>query len=99
VKLLLDEMLSPRLADALRQRGHDVVAVAESADLTGKRDRVIFAAATAASRALVTNNVADYVPLCHGVLSSGQGHPGLLLTSDRSPLPRAPSCDRGHDEP
>ncbi len=80
-------MFSPRLSEALRQRGHDVVAVAESADLTGKRDHVIFAAAVAAGRALVTNNVVDYVPLCHGVAISGQGHSGLLLTSDRS-LPR-----------
>ena len=87
MRLLLDDLFSPRLADALRQRGHDVVAVAESADLTGKRDRVIFAAAVAAGRALVTNNVVDYVPLCHGVAISGQGHSGLLLTSDRS-LPR-----------
>ncbi len=87
MKLLLDEMFSPLLADALRQRGHDVVAVAESTALSGKRDSVIFAAAVAAGRALVTNNVVDYVPLCQRAAISGQGHSGLLLTSDRS-LPR-----------
>lgn len=87
MKLLLDEMFTPLLAEALRQRGHDVVAVAESAELSGKRDHVIFAAAVTAGRALVTNNVVDYVPLCQRAAISGQGHSGLLLTSDRS-LPR-----------
>ncbi len=42
MKLLLDEMWSPAIAAALRERGHDVVAVAERSDLRGKPDDVIF---------------------------------------------------------
>jgi hypothetical protein len=33
--LLLDEMFSPAIAAELRQRGHDVIAVADRADLPG----------------------------------------------------------------
>lgn len=87
VKLLLDEMFPPRLAEALRQRGHDVVAVAERAELVGKSDPEILTAAVAEGRALVTNNARDLAPLCRRLVAAGGDHAGLLLTSDRS-LPR-----------
>ena len=88
MKLLLDEMWPPAIAAALRDRGHDVVAVAERADLRGKPDEVIFADAVAAGRAIVTENVVDYRPLAAAALRAGRAAPTLILTSNRA-FPRA----------
>ncbi len=41
MKALLDEQLSPQIAVLLRQRGYDVVAVADRTDLDGRSDRMI----------------------------------------------------------
>jgi hypothetical protein len=83
VRLLLDEMWPPELARQLRDRGHDVVAVAEYPDLAGKPDPVIYTAAGREGRALVTENTADFRPLAAADLSAGRAHPGLVLTSNR----------------
>ncbi|MDE0653279.1 MAG: DUF5615 family PIN-like protein [bacterium] len=88
MKLLLDEMWAPAIATALRERGHDVVAVAERSDLRGKPDEVIFAAALADARAIVTENVVDYRPLASVALRAGRTSPTLIFTSNRS-HPRA----------
>ena len=54
MKLLLDEIWPPRIADQLRRRGHDVVAVAEYAELRGQPDTVIWAVAQEQGRTVVT---------------------------------------------
>jgi predicted nuclease of predicted toxin-antitoxin system len=56
VKLLLDEMLSPGIAEQLRERGHDVQAIAasEHAELD---DPEVLDIARSQRRAVVTNNV------------------------------------------
>jgi hypothetical protein len=80
MRLLLDEMLSPAIARALRDRGHDVEAVAEDAGLRGGPDAEVFAAALERRRAVVTNNVADFRRLHHeAVRPGGTGHLGLVL--------------------
>jgi predicted nuclease of predicted toxin-antitoxin system len=84
LKLLLDEMFSPDLAMALRRRGHDVVAVVERADLASGSDDTVFAAAILETRAVVTNDVEDFVPLFNRAIDEGRDHHGILLTSDRS---------------
>jgi len=53
VKLLIDNALSPALAEALRGRGHDVVHVRDL-DLSSAEDRVIFARAATDGRVLVS---------------------------------------------
>ena len=88
MKLLLDEMWSPAIAAALRERGHDVVAVAERSDLRGKPDDVIFSEAQVDGRAIVTENVVDYRPLASEALRAGRTAPTLILTSNRA-YPRA----------
>jgi predicted nuclease of predicted toxin-antitoxin system len=59
-KLLLDEHFSPDLAEALRKRGVDAVAVAASA-LATLRDEEIFARAAELGRVIVTFNNPDFV--------------------------------------
>jgi predicted nuclease of predicted toxin-antitoxin system len=87
VRLLLDEHYSPEIARQLRTRGHDAVAVAERADLVGLADDELFRRMARERRAIVTNNVKDFVPLAtRAALEAGE-HYGLLLTSDKS-MPR-----------
>jgi Protein of unknown function DUF82. len=62
VRALLDEQLSPQIASVLRQRGHDVVAVTDRADLIGRTDRIILEVASAEGRAVITNNIKDFRP-------------------------------------
>lgn len=88
MKLLLDEMWPPAIAAALRERGHDTVAVAERSDLRGQSDEVVFAEALADARAIVTENVVDYRPLAAAALRAGRASPTLILTSNRA-YPRA----------
>ena len=94
MKLLLDEMWSPAIADQLRRRDHDAVAVAERPELRGQSDPVIFAAAQAEGRAVVTENVVDYRPLAAQELQDGRSHAGLILTSNRR-FPRHESRTAG----
>jgi predicted nuclease of predicted toxin-antitoxin system len=79
VKALLDEQLSPRIAELLRNRGHDVQAVVHRSDLAGQSDRVILDAAAAEDRAVITNNVKDFRPLAAERLARGESHGGLIL--------------------
>jgi hypothetical protein len=79
VKALLDEHLSPQIAALLRGAGYDVLAVAERDDLVACSDRVVFEAASAEGRAVVTNNIKDFRPLAAECLAMGRTHPGLIL--------------------
>lgn len=78
MRLLLDEMYSPRLAEALRAAEIDVVSVAEI-HLTGAPDADIFGAAVDARRAVLTENVADLIRLAAAASMSGRHHPGVLI--------------------
>jgi predicted nuclease of predicted toxin-antitoxin system len=79
VRAILDEQLSPQIAELLRKAGYDVDAVADRADLTGRSDRVVFEAASLEGRAVVTNNVKDFRPLAAEWLAQGRVHAGLIL--------------------
>ena len=83
MKLLLDEMWPPAIAVQLRHQGYDVVAVAERPELRGQPDAIIFAAAQADGRSIVTENVADYRLLAAVELRQSRSHAGLFFTSDR----------------
>jgi Domain of unknown function (DUF5615) len=87
LRLLLDEHYSPKIAAALRERGHGVVSVRERSDLCGLNDRERWRYASAERRALVTENVAHFMPLVHEAASAGERHSGVMFTSPRS-LPR-----------
>jgi hypothetical protein len=85
--LLLDEMFSPRLAEELRRRGHDVVAVAVDPQLRVMSDAELHAWAGAQGRRIVTENVKDFRPLV-AQASEAAAAPGVLFTSSRS-FPRS----------
>jgi hypothetical protein len=87
VKLLLDEHYSPEIARQLRTRGHDVVAVAERTDLVGLRDDQLLQLMAQEHRAIMTNNVKDFMPLASRAAQRAEDHYGLLFTSDKR-IPR-----------
>ena len=80
--LLLDEMFSPRIAQELRAAGVDCTAVAENPLLASQDDPVIYDAALAAGRVLVTNNVIDFERLRRHRLAIGEPAPPLIYTSE-----------------
>jgi len=88
LKLLLDEHLSPEIARQLRERGHDVVAVGERADLRGRPDRVHFATLPGERRAIVTRDLADFRPLLAEALRRGSKTYGLVCVPRRFLLNR-----------
>jgi len=89
VRLLLDEHYSPKIAVELRKRRHDVVSAVERDDLRGLGDRELWNFASAEGRALMTESVADFMPLVLERAAEGGRHFGVVFTSPRS-LPRGP---------
>lgn len=83
MKLVLDAHYSPRIASQLRERGYDVIAVSEHAALRELADEDLLRWAQGDGRAIVTEDVADFIALHHTFLSRGDLHTGLLLTSPR----------------
>lgn len=88
VALLLDEMFPSTLAEALRSRGHDVIAVVDHAELRAGGDAAVFGWAAQTGRRILTENVKDYRPLLQRALESRAPRADLLLTSSRT-FPRS----------
>jgi hypothetical protein len=88
LRLLLDEHFSPEIARQLRDRGHDVIAVGERADLRGRSDRVHFASLPDQRRAIVTRDLGDFRPLLAEALRAGSETYGLVCVSRRFSLSR-----------
>lgn len=88
VALLLDEMHAPVVAAALRERGHDVVSVAEQDGLRAISDEELFRWAAEHGRRIVTENVKDFAPLMRRAEESGQPATPVLFTSSRA-FPRS----------
>lgn len=83
VKLLLDEMHAPVIAEALVGEGHDVVAVASTPSLRGTPDRDLLAHAAAEDRVIVTENVVDFAALANLWSVERQRHAGLIFTNPK----------------
>lgn len=83
MRLLLDEHFSPEIARQLRARGQDVVAARELDHLHGLTDADLLAWAAAERRALVTENVVDFVELHRRSILRRQPHAGIVFTSPR----------------
>ncbi len=80
MRLLLDEHLSPAIADQLRARGHDVATVVE-AGLAGMADERVLAWAVRERRAVVTNNIRDFRLLHADSLMTSSPHYGIVLVT------------------
>jgi predicted nuclease of predicted toxin-antitoxin system len=89
VKALLDEQFPPRIAELLRERGHDVVAVADRPGLLGSSDTFLLEVACSERRAVITNNVKDFRPLAAQRLARNQDHAGLILLPSSQARTRA----------
>ena len=83
MNLLLDETHAPSIADALTEHSWNLAAVAADAELRGLSDEDLLAHAAAGERALVTENVADFVPLATQWTGEGRAHFGLIFTNPR----------------
>lgn len=81
MRLLLDEMISATVADQLRARDHDVVAVQDDrlAHLRGIDDCLLLSHAADEHRAVVTDNVPDFFRCHQSRLDAGDTHYGLLF--------------------
>jgi uncharacterized protein YciW len=82
--LLLDEMFSGAIAEQVRAKGHDVLAVVNDPALAGSADEQILAHAAATGRALVTANIKDFIPLDARYRAASQAHAGLILVSAKT---------------
>lgn len=91
MRLLLDEMLSAVIAEQLRARGQDVVAVSERADLRGMPDRELFALVQEDRRAVVTYNRDDFLELDRQYRQAGQEHAGVVIVHPRHFPQRQPA--------
>ncbi len=88
MRLLLDEMISPRTARELREAGYDVQAVKrDRPELSGKSDRELVLRMATERRAIVTNDVEDFEIIHEQLLAAGEEHHGMIFTDDAT-MPR-----------
>lgn len=83
-RLLLDEMMSVKIAEQLRERGLDVQAVLERRELVTFPDEALLELATREERALVTKNIVDFGPLSQQWAADGHSHAGLVFISTKT---------------
>ena len=88
MRLLLDEHYATEVASALRDRGYDVIAVAERQDLRRRMDIDVLVAAAEEGRVVVTEDAKDFVPIGLRRLPSREPHSGIVLVSPRA-VPRS----------
>ena len=79
MKLLLDEQISGKVAERLREQGRDVIAATAGPALRGLGDPDLFEVAQAQGRALVTYNRADFEAIIREYAEAGSEHHGLVI--------------------
>jgi len=87
LRLLLDELYPAAIAEQLRVRGHDLVAVTARPELRALPDDAVFATAQQESRAVVTENIGDFSSIADAADQRGHAHHGLVLV-DPANYPR-----------
>jgi predicted nuclease of predicted toxin-antitoxin system len=96
MKLLLDEMYTPIVAEQLRARGHDVASLhdPDCRVLEGEPDEEVWTRAITDHRALVTENVGDFRRIEAIALARGEPTAQLILTTNRQ-FPRGDPATAG----
>jgi Domain of unknown function (DUF5615) len=78
LRLFLDAHISgPRIARALRDRGHDVCAADEERELDGLEDEQLLELAAVDTRVMITFDVKDFTVLARRWAEAGRSHAGL----------------------
>jgi hypothetical protein len=67
------------IARPLREDGHDVLALNETAELAALSDREVLSLAAREGRILVTFDVRHFVPLIRAWAETGQDHAGCVI--------------------
>lgn len=83
MRLLLDEMIGPRVAQALRERGLDAVGVVERTDLRALPDDAVLEQAYEERRIVVTRNIGDFARLDSQWRADGRQHQGLVMIPEQ----------------
>ncbi|HEX3391443.1 MAG TPA: DUF5615 family PIN-like protein [Solirubrobacteraceae bacterium] len=83
MKILLDEHMPRAIAEQLRARSYDAIAVTERSDLRGLSDPDLFERAQDMGRAIVTYNVDDFLDLDREFRAADRAHAGVILVSSR----------------
>jgi len=78
LKLLLNEMYPPRLAEAWRAAG-GTASTASEVGVAGRSDPEVFEMAVSEGWTLLTENVADYTRISADHVNAGRHHHGLLI--------------------
>lgn len=79
MKLLLDEQISGKVAERLRDRGHDVIATTADPSLRGLSDSDLFEIAQRQGRVVVTYNRADFEAIVREYVEANREHHGLVI--------------------
>lgn len=79
MKLLLDEQISGKVAERLRGRGHNALAVTAEPALRGLGDPDLFEVAQRQERAVVTYNRADFEAIIREYAAANREHHGLVI--------------------
>ena len=88
MRIVLDEMISFRVASRLRDLGHDAVAIKrDRPELEQRADAELVRDMAAERRAVVTTNVREFRVVHEQMLARGEDHFGILFTFDDT-LPR-----------
>lgn len=91
MRLLIDEMHSPRVAAALRGDGWDVMAVATDSSLRSLSDASLLEFATNSGRVIVTEDGADFARLAALATATGGSYGGIIITDPARFLRKAPA--------
>lgn len=79
MRLLLDEQISGKVAERLRDRGHDVIATTADPSLRGLGDPDLFEVAQQQGRVVVTYNRADFEAIVREYAEANREHHGLVI--------------------
>ena len=86
MKFLLDEHISPKVADILKGKGVDVISL--PAELHGTPDHEVLIWAALQNRCIVTANITDFSALSEVFFKEGQRHTGVLCIQGSIPARR-----------